>query len=121
MILIRQKFTMPVLEDGKRYRIVVGGGNHLWSGEGFALYLDGEQIAEMTGGYYKNGGAPRGAFLFSEQAKRISGKDFTLGVKAFLRMNGYRDQAAPPTGHRSVWLEELTLPPAVAAMPVAKP
>jgi hypothetical protein len=118
VILIRQKFKMPAFEEGKRYRIIVGGGNHLWSGEGFAFYLNGEPIAEATGGYYKSGGSPRGAYLFGDMAKQVSGQEVTLGVKAFLRMNGHANKAAPPSGHLSVWLEELKLPPAVAKMPM---
>lgn len=113
VILIRQKFKMPEFEEGKRYRIIVGGGNHLWSGEGFALYLNGEQISEAPSGYYKSGGSPRGAYLFGDMAKQVSGQEVTLAVKAFLRMNGHANKAAPPTGHLSVWLEEVKLPPAV--------
>jgi alpha-galactosidase len=118
VILIRQKFKMPKFEEGKRYRIIVGGGNHLWSGEGFALFVNGELLTEATTGYYKDGGNPRGAFLFGEQAAQLSGQEVTLAVKAFLRMNRNRNQAAPPAGHLSVWLEEITLP---AAMFITSP
>jgi hypothetical protein len=55
-----------------------------------------------------------------KQAKQISGQEVTLAVKAFLRMNGHANKAAPPSGHLSVWLEEVKLPPAVATMPIAK-
>ncbi len=115
VILIRQTFKMPKFEPGKRYRIIVGGGNHLWSGEGFALYLNGEQISEATAGNYKSGGSPRGAYLFGDQAAAVSGQEVTIAVKAFLRMNAHANRPAPPTGHLSVWLEEITLPPTVAA------
>jgi hypothetical protein len=116
VLLARQTFRMPEFEDGKRYRIIVGGGSHTWAGEGFALYLNGEQIAEMPGGYYKSGGSPRGAYLFGDLAKQISGREVTLAVKAFLRMNGHANKAAPPTGHLSVWLEEAKLPPLEARL-----
>ena len=120
VILIRGKFKMPAFEEGKRYRIIVGGGNQLWAGEGFALYLDGELVSEATTGNYKTGGSARGAFLFGEQAKKFSGREVTVAAKAFLRMNAHRNKPAPPSGHLSVWLEETKLPPAVATMPVGK-
>lgn len=111
VLLIRGQFKMPPFEDGKRYRIVVGGGNHVWEGEGFALYLNGQQIAEMKGGYYKSGGDPRGAYIFDNLRPQVENKMVTVAVKAFLRQSGHRDKAAPPTGHLSVWLEEAKLPP----------
>ena len=116
VLLISGKFKMPAFEDGKRYRLVVGGGSHVWAGEGFALYINGEQIAEMKGGYYKGGGDPRGAYLFDNLHPQVEDKEVTIAVKAFLRQNGHRNKAAPPTGHLSVWLEEAKLPPAVTGM-----
>ena len=41
VLLIRGKFKMPAFEEGKRYRIVAGGGSHVWAGEGFAPYVNG--------------------------------------------------------------------------------
>jgi hypothetical protein len=32
-------------------------------------------------------------------------------VKGFLRRNGHRDKPASPSGHLSVWIEEVKLPP----------
>jgi len=118
VLLIRQNFQLPQFEVGKRYRLIVGGGNHNWSGEGFALYLDGELIAEATGGNYKSGGGPRGVYLFGELAEKVSGRDVTLAVKAFLRQNGHRNKPAPPSGHLSVWLEAAELPSVLDAIPL---
>ncbi len=117
VLLIRGSFKMPAFEAGKRYRIVVGGGSHVWEGEGFALYLDGQQVAEMKGGYYKSGGDPRGAQIFESIRPLVENREVTVAVKAFLRQNSHRDKAAPPSGHLSVWLEEATLPPAVLGKP----
>ncbi len=116
VLLMRQTFDMPEFDDGKRYRIVVGGAGHAWSGEGFALHVNGTQVAEMTEGYYKGGGATRGAFVFEDLKKEIDGGKATIAVKAFLRRNGFRNKAAPPSGHLSVWLEEATLPPTVVGL-----
>ena len=117
VLLMRGTFRMPKFEEGKRYRIVVGGAGHPWSGEGFALYLYGAQVAEMTGGYYKSNQAvaARGVHVFKDLRPEVEGKEVTLAVKAFLRQNGFRGKAAPPSGHISLWLEEATLPPALAA------
>ncbi|HSP43656.1 MAG TPA: sialate O-acetylesterase, partial [Luteolibacter sp.] len=117
VLLIRGKFKMPAFEEGKRYRIVVGGGSHVWAGEGFALHVNGEQVAEMTSGYYKGGGDPRGTYIFENLRPQMEDKEVTIAVKAFLRQNGHRNKPAPPSGHLSVWLEEVKLPPSVASMP----
>ena len=113
VLLIQQQFDIPEFEEGKRYRIVVGGAGHTWSGEGFALYVNGEQAAEMTGGYYKGGGATRGVNIHKDLQEKIEGRKTTIAVKTFLRQNGHKNKPAPPTGHLSVWLEEVQLPPAV--------
>jgi alpha-galactosidase len=110
VLLIRQSFKLPAFEDGMRYRLIVGGTGHAWSGEGFALYMNGKQVTEMTGGYYKSGGDARGVYLFEDLAAAASGQEVTLAVKAFLRQNGHRNKPASPSGHLSVWLEAAALP-----------
>ncbi len=109
VLLMRQTFEIPKLDPNKRYRIVVGGAGHAWSGEGFALYLNGKLISEAKAGYYKSGEAVRGALVLNDLLPEFSSGKITLGVKGFLRRNGHRDKAAPPTGHLSVWLEEVKL------------
>ncbi|MCH7228462.1 sialate O-acetylesterase [Haloferula sp. A504] len=116
VLLMRQTFKVPAFEDGKRYRIIVGGAGHGWSGEGFALHVNGKPVSEMTGGYYKGGGAARGVYLFGDLAGEVSGKEVTIALKGFLRQNGHKNKPAAPSGHLSVWLEEATLPPSVAEM-----
>jgi len=118
VLLLRQSFKFPEFEQGKRYRLVVGGAGHPWSGEGYALYLNGKKVSELTQGGYKNGGFPRGTFLFEELAEACSGQEVTLALKAFLRQNQHRDKAAPPSGHISVWLESTTLPAVLDSIPL---
>lgn len=120
VLLIRQTFEIPRFEEGKRYRIIVGGGSHTWAGEGFALYVNGKMISEAKGGYYKNGGDPRGAYIFKDVQDKIGGGKATIAVKAFLRQTGHKGQSTPPSGHLSVWLEEAKLPPAALGI-VLKP
>jgi hypothetical protein len=112
VLLMRQSFDVPAFKDGHRYRLVVGGGNHTWAGEGFAVYVNGKLFLESTGGFYKKGGTS-GGYIYNDFRPEFDGKKVTIAVKAFLRQSGHRGKAAPPRGHISVWLEEIKLPPAV--------
>lgn len=111
VLLMRQTFEVPELDPNHRYRIVVGGAGHTWSGEGFALYLNGKLVSEATEGYYKSGGQPRGAIILNDLLPGFANGKITVAVKAFLRQNGFRNKAAPPSGHMSVWLESAKLSP----------
>jgi hypothetical protein len=111
VLLMRQSFDVPKLDPNHRYRIVIGGAGHPWSGEGFALYLNGKLISEAKDGFYKSGGQVRGAIIFDELLPEFSNGRITVAAKAFLRRNGFRGKAAPPSGHFSVWLESAKLPP----------
>jgi hypothetical protein len=111
---MRQTFTVPPLDEKHRYRIVVGGAGHAWSGEGFALYLNGKLVSEATGGYYKGGGQARGAIVYDDLLPEFAEGTVTIAVKAFLRRNGHRGKAAPPSGHMSVWMEAAELSPVAA-------
>jgi len=117
---VRQSFGIPKFEEGKRYRIIVGGGGHTWAGEGFALHVNGKMVSEAKDGYYKNGGDPRGAYIFKDLQAEIGGSKATIAVKAFLRQTSHKGKAAPPNGHLSVWMEEATLPPSALKL-AAKP
>jgi hypothetical protein len=111
VLLICQTFDVPPLDPNHRYRIVVGGAGHPWSGEGFALYLDGRLVSESMEGYYKSGGQPRGAIVFDDLQPALADGKVTIAVKAFLRRNGFRNKPAQPSGHLSVWLESARLSP----------
>ncbi len=120
VLLMRQTFDVPKLDAHHRYRIVVGGAGHGWSGEGFALYLNGKLVSEATGGYYKSGGQARGALVLNDLMPEFQSGKVTLAVKSFLRQNGHRGKAAPPSGHMSVWLESAKLSPVAVGMTIAK-
>lgn len=111
VLLMRTTLRMPGFDPGKRYRLVVGGAGHPWSGDGYALYIDGQLVSEMTEGYYKSGGDPRGVFLFDEMQKAFAGKEVTVAIKGFLRRSGFRGNEAPPAGHLNVWMEAAQLSP----------
>jgi alpha-galactosidase len=111
VLLMRQTFEVPKLDPGHRYRIVVGGAGHGWSGEGFALYLNGKLVSEATGGYYNRGGQARGVLIFDDLLPEFVSGKVTLAVKSFLRRNGHRNKPATPSGHLSVWMESAKLSP----------
>ena len=71
---------------------------------------------EADGGYYKSGGDARGAFVFNDLLPEFSSGKVTIAVKGFLRQNGHRGKAAPPSGHMSVWMESAKLPPVALEM-----
>jgi hypothetical protein len=111
VLLMRQTFEVPELDASHRYRIVVGGAGHGWSGEGFALYLNGKPVSEATSGYYKSGGDVRGALILNDLLPEFEGGKVTIAIKGFLRRNGHRNKAAAPSGHMSVWMESAKLSP----------
>jgi Carbohydrate esterase, sialic acid-specific acetylesterase len=120
ILLMRQSFEVPKLDPNFRYRIVVGGAGHPWSGEGFALYLNGKLVGEEKGGYYKSGGDARGAFVFEDLAPEFASGKITIAVKSFLRQNGFRGKQAAPSGHLSAWVESAKLSPLALEL-AAKP
>ncbi len=111
VLLMRQTFRVPAFDPSHRYRLVVGGAGHAWSGEGMALYVNGNLVSEMDSGYYKSGGDARGVFLFEDLQKEMAGKEVTIAVKSFLRMSGHKSSPAPPVGHLSAWIQAAKLPP----------
>ncbi len=116
VLLMRQTFEVPKLDADHRYRIVVGGAGHTWSGEGYALYLNGKLVSEASDGYYKGGGQARGALILNDLLPEFESGKITIAVKGFLRQNGHRGKAAPPSGHMSVWLESAKLSPIATEM-----
>ena len=61
VILTRGTFDIPPLKEGHRYRFVLGGSNHVNTGEGFAIFVNGKLLAESTSGVpNRQGGQPRG-------------------------------------------------------------
>ncbi|MDT8391998.1 MAG: hypothetical protein RRC34_15970 [Lentisphaeria bacterium] len=101
---------MPKLKEGHRYRLVVGGGNHGFAGEGFVVYLNGKKFAEEDSAKFKQGGTS-GMYFFNDFLPELESGKITVAVHSFLRRSGYQGKAAPPKGHLSVWLEEAKLPP----------
>jgi len=112
VILLRKTIDVPKLKEGHRYRLVVGGSNHVNGGDGFALYADGKLLAESRSGVGKRqGGQPRGGHIYADFLPEFQDGKVTVAVQSFLRYNHPRVSPYPPSGHISVWLEEQKLPP----------
>ncbi|MGI9240326.1 MAG: sialate O-acetylesterase [Verrucomicrobiales bacterium] len=110
VILMRGNFEIPPLQDGHRYRIVIGGSNHVNTGEGYAIYLDGKPLAESaTGVPNRQGGQPRGAHVYSEFLDTLEDGEVTIAVTSFLQYHK-RGAPTPPSGHLTVWIEEQKIP-----------
>ena len=109
-LFIRQTFEVPKLKEDHRYRLVVGGGNHAWAGDGFVVYLNGKKFAEETNAKFKNGGTS-GMYFFNDFLPELKSGKITLAIHSFLRRSGQAGKEAPPKGHLSVWLEEAKIPP----------
>ena len=107
VLLIRGTFKFPPAKEGYRYRVLVGGGSHVNGGEGYAIYINGKQLIEYPQGAGKRqGGAPRGGFVYKELANEFQRGKVTIAATSFLnRTKGI------PKGHFSVWLEEMKIPP----------
>ena len=111
VILIRGTFGIPPIKDGHRYRIVVGGSNHVNTGEGYAIYLDGKLLAESRFGVaVRQGGQPRGGHIYANHLDDLKDGKVTIAVTSFLQFHK-RGNPIPPSGHLTVWMEEQKLPP----------
>jgi hypothetical protein len=117
VLLVRGTFEFPPLKEGYRYRIVVGGSNHVSAGEGFAIYLNGRQLIESKAGVGKRqGGQPRGGHIYNDFRDEFKGGKVTIAATSFLRYNHPRIKPYPPRGHLTLWLEEQKIPPVAAAV-----
>ena len=111
VLLVRGTFDIPPLKDGHRYRIVLGGSNHVNTGEGYAIYLNGKLFAESNSGVpNRQGGQPRGGHVYADLRDEFKGGKVTIAATSFLRYNNPRGPL-PPYGHLSLWIEEQKVPP----------
>lgn len=114
ILLMRQSFEIPPLQEGHRYRIRIEGSAHINMGEGYAIYVNGKLLAESKGGiiaWRRQGHLPRGGQVWAESRVEFKGGKVTIAVANF-PMND-RPPAAfiPHRNHLSVWVEEMKLPP----------
>jgi hypothetical protein len=111
VLLIRGTFEIPPLKEGHRYRLVVGGSAHVNAGEGYSIYVNGKLLAQSSAGVGKRqGGQPRGGFIYNDFRDEFKGGKVTIAATSFLRYNNPRG-IIPPRGHLTLWMEEAKIPP----------
>ena len=118
VLLLRQRFDLPPLKDGHRYRIRVGGSVHANSGEGYAIYVNGKLLAESKAGivaWRREGWRPRGSHVWADFRGEFKGGKVTIAVSNFPMNNRTGDGFLPARDPLSVWLEEMKIPPVTEA------
>lgn len=112
VLLVRTTVDIPPLKEGYRYRIVLGGSDHVNAGEGFAIYVNGKLLAESKSGVGKRqGGQPRGGYIYKDLRDEFAGGKVTIAATSFLRYNHPAIKSYPTQGHMTLWIEEQKIPP----------
>ena len=115
VLLMRGTFKIPPFKEGYRYRMRVNDGNHVGSGGGHIIYINGKPLIEVTNCNGRGaGGKPNGAFITQEFLEDFQGGEVTISLKTFLRYNDkykVKPKERIPQGKISVHLEEQRIPP----------
>jgi len=114
VLLMRGTFKFPPLKPGHLYRIRVGSGQHVGSGDGYRIYINGRELVEAKQGNGRRMGAkPRGGYVTRGLAEEFSKGEVTIAATTFLRYGNRAIVQMPPVpqGIFSVWLEEMKIPP----------
>ena len=115
VLLIRGHFKVPPLQDGYRYRLRVNDGNHVGSGGGHIIYINGQPLIEATTCTGRGGGGlPKGAYITREFLDDFRSGHVCIAVMTFLRFNDkykVKPSTRVPQGKISVHLEQQQLPP----------
>jgi hypothetical protein len=122
VLLMRQTFELPPMEDDHVYRVILGGAGCDRTGEGFAIYVNGKLLKQENGGFYRNPGV-RGSYIYSDTLPEFKSGKVTIAVINFLRYTHfknnttywgpvaeYRQKTVPPNGHVTLWMEQAKLP-----------
>ncbi len=115
VLLLRGTFKIPPLKPSHRYRLSVNDGNHVGSGGGHIVYINGKQLIESTTGNGRGaGGLPKGAFITKEFLDDLGSGEVTIAAMTFLRYNDkykVKPTSEVPQGKFSIHLEQQKLPP----------
>ena len=114
VLLLRGTFKLPPLRPGHLYRIRVGSGQHVGSGDGYKIYINGKALVETKAGNGRRmGGTPRGGYITKEFIEEFNKGEVTIAATSFLRYGNRAIVQMPPVpqGIFNVWLEEMKLPP----------
>ena len=114
VLMVTQKFELPALKEGHRYRLRVDRGQGVGAGDGFKVYLNGKELVETKEGLGRRaGGTIRGAWITKEFTEDFAKGPVTISAITFLRYGDRAIVQMPPVpqGIFSMWLEERKLPP----------
>lgn len=115
VLLMRGTFKVPPLKEGHRYRLRVNDGEHVGSGGGHIIYVNGKPLIEAKQGNGRgSGGLPKGAYITSEFLEDLGGGEICIAAMTFIRYGDkYKVKPTSPTaqGKFSLHLEEQKLPP----------
>ena len=115
VLLMHGTFKIPAFKDGYRYRIMVNDGNHVGSGGGHIIYINGKPLIEAKQGNGRgSGGEPKGAFITRDFLDDFRGNEVTIALKTFIRYNAKystKPTSKIPQGKISLHLEEQKIPP----------
>lgn len=115
VLVMHGTFKIPKLKPGHRYRVQIGGADHVGMGGGYGIWINGKLLIENDQGTGRGGGErPKGAFITKEFMDELDGGEVTIAAKSFLRYNDkYKSKPTEkiPQGRFSVYLAEQKLPP----------
>ncbi len=115
VLLMRGTFRVPSLKAGHRYRLRVNNGDHVGSGGGYLIYVNGKPMIECKQGRGRGGGGrPKGAYITKEFLDDFMSGEVTIAVKTFIRYNdkySTKPTSRTPQGKISIHFEEQRLPP----------
>jgi len=115
VLLLHGTFKVPALQSGHRYRIRVNDGDHVGSGGGHIIYINGKPLAEMDVCNGRgSGGRPKGSFITADFLNEFQGKDVHIALKTFLRYNDkYHNMPTSKItqGKISIHIEQQKIPP----------
>ncbi len=113
-LLMRQTVDLPPLKEGYRYRIRVTGSLHNNMGEGYAIYVNGQLLAdnhEGVLGWRRQGRSPRGVCIYPDVRDLFKDGKVTLAISHFPMDNWSPGRYVPPGAAVSVAIEQQKLPP----------
>jgi hypothetical protein len=114
VLLIRGTFQLPPLKPGHLYRVRLESGQHVGSGDGYKVYLNGQVLDEVKEGVGRQaGGRARGPVINSMFAAEFAKGPVTIAATSFLRYGDRAIVTVPPVprGLLAVWIEEMRIPP----------
>ena len=115
VLMMHGTFQLPMIKEGHRYRLRVNDGEHVGSGGGHRIYINGKLLIECKQGNGRgSGGLPKGAYITEEFLDDFRKGTVSIAAMTFIRYNEkYKTKPTSklPQGKFSLHLEEQKLPP----------